>query len=143
VEEARTPETADVRDPNVRRWLVSLPGPTWREWFYTSFAKTYALLGLFIADAIVLAGWLQSRYYLGSLTLLPMLYVEFLLYQYLWHEPSAAEQRSRSTRLGAAGGRAWVHPVPYGRWSATARDVRDGVIPPDGGPAGPDPKEFL
>ena len=140
------PSEVDHRDPQVRRWLIDRPGPTWREWFYGPFAKTYLLLGLFIGDAIVLAYWLEPANLLGLVgSLLPLLYLEFLLYQYLWYDPEPEpEHRSRSTRRHASETPSrWLHPFAMGRWSATAARRRAGIPPAPPAPEGPDPHEFL
>ena len=131
-------------DKETRQRIVEAPGPTWTEWFYHSFAKTYGVLGLFMGDAIVVAFWLEPPNLIGLFaTLLPLLYLEFLLYQYLWYEPGThLAGRSRSVRAEPTP-RSWLRPVPFGRWSATGQRVRAGLGPETGAPEGPDPREFL
>ena len=136
----------DHKDPKVRQWLIDHPGPSWREWFFQSFAKTYTLLGLFIGDAIVAAYWLEPANFLGlAASLFVLVFLEYLLYQYLWFEPAAGHpHQSRSIRAASVGGRPWMHPFPYGRWSGAAQRVREGLAPVPVAPGdSPDPKEFL
>jgi hypothetical protein len=136
----------DHTDPKVRKWLVDHPGAPWSEWFYRSFAKTYGVTGLFVGDAIVVAFWLEVPSLIGLFaTLLPLLYLEYVLYQYLWYEPGVEHShRSRSTReTSTEPRRPWVHPFPFGRWSSTGLLIRQGLEPIPTGDAGPDPREFL
>ncbi len=127
-----------------KRRALAEPGPTWRHWFYSSFAKMYLGLGLFIVDGIVAAAFLTPPAnvpaLLGVLALL--LYLEVLLWQVLWYVPHPDALRSRTSGASPAGWRRLWRPVEYGRWTEEADARRRGEAL---GPArsGPDPREFL
>jgi hypothetical protein len=148
-------------DPEEKERALHDPGPPWRVWLSTSFAKTYLGLGYLIADGIVLSSWLGPppnwAGMSGSIAL--ALYLEYLLWQYLWYlprsygdSPTAAGDRRMavpqrpdlSVREGSIWGtraRRWLHPFPYGQWTEAAERRRKGLAPVP--TEGPDPREFL
>ncbi|MCI4357924.1 MAG: hypothetical protein L3J95_01895 [Thermoplasmata archaeon] len=148
-------------DPEEKERALHDPGPPWRVWLASSFAKTYLGLGFLISDGIIFASWLGPPPnwpgLVGSLAL--ALYLEHLLWQYLWYHPRSygdtpASFADRSGTTGAhappsePAGSAWgarlrrgLHPFPYGRWTETAERRRKGLAP--GPTEGPDPREFL
>ncbi len=113
------------------------PGPPWKEWFLRSASKWYIGLGLLILDSWVVGTWLGYGLYLPILpSLAAALYAEYLLWQYLWYRPEEY-RRGQHRRLH---GSRWLHPVPYGRWTAEGESARLGrQLPVDQ----PDPGEFL
>lgn len=113
------------------------PGPPWKEWFLRSALKWYAGLGFLILDGWLLSYWLIYGLYLGIVpSLVAALYAEYLVWQCLWYRPEVF-RRGKSHRRAHS---RWVHPVPYGRWTPEAEDVRAGIpLPIDQ----PDPTEFL
>ncbi len=113
------------------------PGPSWREWFLFSAAKWWLGLAFLIVDVWVVV----SAFTYGALTLLLLVvavYLEIVLWQYLWHRPeSVSHGRNAENRLW------WLRPVPVGRWTPEAEEVR-GHAPVSGATeTAPDPKEFL
>ncbi|MCI4347766.1 MAG: hypothetical protein L3J97_04005 [Thermoplasmata archaeon] len=145
-------------DEDLRHSAIATPGKSWREWLFSSFAKVYIGLGLFIGDAIVAAYWLEARNALGLVgSIAPLLYLEFLLYQFLWYEPVPSRSVRRSLaqdagddaavpRMSSAPVFTWidlVHPFAAGRWSETRQRRLQGLPVDAGTLEGPDPEEFL
>lgn len=115
------------------------PGPSWREWFFFRAAKWYIGLGFLMIDGIVAVQWFELGSYLGlGLSLAGALYLEYLLWEYLWFQPEIADLPRRGERFRGT----WRRPVLYGRWTPEADQVRAGT-PLVRGDAGPDPREFL
>ena len=121
-----------------RKQIISIPGPSWREWFYFSFLKVWIVLGFFILDSVVAVGWLQPfnpAALVASVALL--VYAEYVLFCVLWYRPPLESKVARKTFQ-----RNWLRPVEYGRWTPEAEIAARGEsIYPE--PKGPDPKEFL
>ena len=139
--------TALIPRPNdeERSKALADPGPPWSEWFYGEFLKIWIALGFFVLDAVLIVGpLLEAGLYVPILpALLVALYLEYLAFQYLWHEPR--EHYSGSTRA-EAGLQRWVHPVTFGRWTRPGRRVRQGLSPyadVSMEPGIPDASEFL
>ena len=120
------------------------PGPTWKEWFLYRGSKWYIGLLCLILDGVEIASFLPfvPPYYVRGPELVgvlaPTLYLEFLLYRYLWYVPPQEQGHSRSARFRST----WLRPVEFGRWTAEAARIRAGERPPTAA-AGPDPREFL
>jgi hypothetical protein len=144
-----------VPDEELRQKAIAEPGPSWRHWFFHSFSKVYIGLALFVADALLVSEWLELRNLTGLFaTLVAAIYLELLLYQYLWYEPEEKPRRIRTpsrpvrsplgsvrTPTGPRFERTIVHPFPFGRWSETGeRFRRTGSALAPG--SGPDPEEF-
>ncbi|HXW67715.1 MAG TPA: hypothetical protein VEL82_07580 [Thermoplasmata archaeon] len=134
-----TSEFGDAAQERARRKrLVDEPGPSWREYFYRSFARVWALCFFFIADVWVVVQWLYPWMAINLAWILIALaiaiYAEYLAYQCLWFEPDEA---SRSTRQPFR--RTWNRPVEYGRWSEAREEARRHPA----SPAAVDPSEFL
>jgi hypothetical protein len=64
------------------------------------------------------------------------LYLEFLLYEYLWRRPNLEKESKRGPFV-----RTWYRPVRYGIWTEEYREWTAGHDP--AAPAGPDPNDFL
>jgi hypothetical protein len=113
---SRPPGTFPRLEGAERPAAVNAPGPSWREYFYFSFAKAWALLAFAILDAWVVASWLQPLNAPGlALSLAGALYLEFLLYRYLWYEPGPEERLSRGQFRPR-----WNRPTRLGRWTPEA-----------------------
>lgn len=115
------------------------PGPSWHEWLYFTGLKPWLVVGLLIADAWIATAWLEAGSYLGlAVSLAVAVYLEILLYRYLWYRPDPAEAHARTTFRPT-----WSRPVRYGRWTPEAERVRAGL--PLEGPAEPEPdlREFV
>ena len=136
-----------------RRRAIEDPGPSWKEWFFSSFAKVYLGLAWFVLDAILAATWLEAGLWVGAAGSVPAAaFLEYLAYQYLWFEPNPSRSvRSPGSRRPAPSEeRPWarrvhrlVRPFPYGRWSHAAARARRGLPAVPDVDAGPDPGEFL
>jgi hypothetical protein len=89
---------------------------------------------LLICDAWIIAGWIEVGGWLPlAATLVPALYFEYLVYQYLWH-PYHAESRGKFRP-------SWHTPFEVGRWRPERPAVLAGRLRPEG--SHPDPREFL
>ena len=121
-----------------REAAVREPGPSWREWLYQQAFRWWLGLGLLIVDTWIAAGWVEVGGWLplaGSLAV--ALYLEYLLYQYLWH-PFDIELGNRFRPT-------WRTPFRVGRWSTDREKLLRGEIghAAPGAQDGPDPHEFL
>jgi len=118
------------------------PDLPWKEWAYFTGLKTWVGIGLFIIDGWIAATWLEARSYYGLVpSLVLAVYLEFLLYRYLWYRPSARASRPRGPFRPT-----WSRPVEYGRWTPEAARRRSGATPDEPGrssDAGPNPRDFL
>ncbi len=122
-----------------RRRAIEEPGPSWTEFLLFSYLKWLLGMGFLIADSTILLTFLLPLDpFALAVTFALALYLEYLLWQYLWHRPPLQEGRRfvdpdfRSS---------WHHPVAYGRWTPEAKAVREGA---DLSPRrGPDPRDFL
>jgi hypothetical protein len=116
-----------------KRRALEDPGPSWREWALQSAAKWWIGLGLVIVDAWLIVECIDLG---NGLLILPVLvlalYSEFLLYRFLWYEPSDVRRNRRFQRT-------WYRPVAYGRWTPEADYVRTHPGPVNG----PNPDDFL
>ena len=134
------PESLSVSDRvELEKELVRrAPDLPWKEWAYYSGLKPWVGLALFIVDGWIAAAWLEVGNYVGLVPSLALaVYLEFLLYRYLWYRPSARAPRSRG-----AFRRSWWRPVAYGRWTPEAAQRR-ALVESGGSNTGPDPREFL
>lgn len=123
-----------------RRQALADPGPSWSQWFYWSFLKTWVVLGFLIGDVFVVATWGAPLNLAGMIPSLALaIYAEILGYQYLWYRPSLPSRSLARAEFR----RTWLRPVPYGRWTPEAARVKRGLPALDVVHAGPDPREFL
>jgi hypothetical protein len=116
------------------------PDLPWKDWALFTGLKSYVGIGLFILDAWIAAVWLEAGNYVGLIpSLVLAVYLEFLLYRYLWYRPSARASRSKRRFRPS-----WSRPVEYGRWTPEAARRRSGAMDESGGsPVGPNPRDFL
>jgi len=113
------------------------PGPSWRTWFFQSALRGYYFLGILIVDVQLFVFWLEVSNVPGHVaSLVVALYLEFLLYRYLWYRPRDDVAPQGSFR------RTWLRPAEYGLWTPEADLVRAGVSIYRT-EEGPSPKEFL
>ena len=116
------------------------PDLPWKEWAFYSGFKPWVGLGLFIIDAWIAAGWLEVGNYYGLVPSLGLaVYLEILLYRYLWYRPSLHGSLSRRRFR-----RSWIRPVAVGRWTPEAAERRAGLSGEFGGSdTGPNPRDIL
>ena len=125
--------------PEERQRALQAPGPSWSQYFFRDFLRWWAGLGFLVVDVILVTSFLRPVDLLPMLlALAAALYLEFLLYEYLWHVP---DPERIPTRPESPWHRAF-HPVAAGRWTEGRRPLRDGAPPPAPG-SGPDPTDFL
>lgn len=139
-EVARDPELRVTLDRVAAEKKAALadPGAPWKEWGLRSAMKWYLGLGLLIVDSWVVTYWVTSGPAWAFVpSLAAALYLEYLLWEYLWYRP--VEYRRRGHRHASAS--RWIHPVPFGRWTAEGEAVRHGTAPILSDQ--PDPAEFL
>lgn len=123
----------------VRKGALEHPGPSWTDWFYSTFLQVWVPLGFLIVDSWIVAGFFADDLpVLIVPALIPALVVEYYAWAYLWIRP--AGDRSYSTRGFE---RTWLRPVEYGRWTVEGRRIRAGLPATDEPPRGPDPSEFF
>lgn len=119
-----------------RQRALADPGPPWKDWLYfTAFRWWFGIFFLIIdswiaAEFIELGDWV----FLG-LALIAAVYLEYLLYLYLWARPEEIRRGRRPRRR-------WP-PFELGRWTPEAMHARaTGNVPPVDSSAS-DPREFL
>jgi hypothetical protein len=119
-----------------KRAAREAPGASWREWWFYSASKWYILLGFVITDIWVGLYWEEAGNALAAtLSVVALLYGEFLLYQYLWFRPVSLRRLPQFRPT-------WWRPVRYGRWTPEAEVARargPGAVEDEG----PDLKEFV
>lgn len=99
-----------------KRRALEHPGPSWHDWWYFSGSKWYVLIGFLILDTWAGGFWVEAGYAaLAVVSVIALLYAEFLLYEYLWHRPKLPE-RGRAPPFR----RTWWRPVEVGRWTPEA-----------------------
>lgn len=113
------------------------PGVPWRDWFYFSFLKVWVCLGFLILDGLVAGAFAESRNFVGLfVALLIAVYLEFVLFQYLWIRPGPDDLRASTFAPS------WYRPARVGRWTPeTFYPERFRMAKPS--ETGPDPNEFL
>jgi hypothetical protein len=134
------PDSFESRAAAVERekaFALKEPGPGWRTWFLQSALRWYYFLGMLIVNINILVSWFEYGSLLGMvLSLVVAVYLEFLLYRFLWYRPNTDEAPRRPFR------RSWIRPTEYGRWTPEADRVRGGfsIYPTEEGPSA---REFL
>ncbi len=119
-----------------REAALRAPGPSWSDWLYSQAIRWWLGIALLIVDTWIAAGWIEIGAWIPlAVSLVAALYLEYLLFQYLWH-PYDPELRGRFRR-------SWHTPVEVGRWAPDRERALRGDLGPDGEARGPDPKEFL
>ncbi len=123
-----------------RKAALSDPGPSWTEFFFWQYLKWIYGLFVLIADALILVSFFHPFDPIGAvLSLAAALYLEYLLWQYLWHRPLLESGHGR--RAAREFRPSWYRPFRYGRWTPEAKMIRDGVDLESTG--GLDRREFL
>jgi hypothetical protein len=140
-EEAALTETLD-RVSEEKRLALLDPGPSWREWFFHSYAKLCVGLAYLVVDAFIFGTWLsdgsfpQSHIVGAIVSLFAATYAEVLLWQYLWRVPAEG-----TPILGSRFRPNWKALREFGRWTPEWAAIRARPYAPTDG--GPDPHEFL
>jgi hypothetical protein len=142
-EEAALTDGLDRVRAEKRRALED-PGPSWREWFLYSGSKWWIGVGFLIVDVFVSGTWIadgafSSDRLIGALASLAVaLYLEILIYGYLWRRPTDAELAgNREFRPGA------LRLRQVGRWTPEGTRFPSGRLPVRAEDGAPSPHEFL
>lgn len=113
------------------------PGASWKEWLYFTAFRWWMGIAFLIVDTWIVTIFLVPRQWVFlALSILPAVYLEYLLYGYLWRRPGPTTDVSRSRRVR------WP-PYEVGRWTPEGFQLRAGVAVEPAEPPGPDPREFL
>jgi hypothetical protein len=132
-EEAAIRAALDEIDEEKRRALAE-PGPSWGDWFFFKAAKAYLVLLYLIVDVWIGVGWVNAGAPLLAVpSLAAAIYLELLLYRYLWYAPEEPPYIFRPSL---------ITPVRYGRWTPEGRLLRRGASLSDV-VEGPNLDEFL
>jgi hypothetical protein len=100
------------------------PGPSWKTWTFETGLRPYFLVLFLILDAWIVLTWAELGSLLGLLlTLLLAVYVEFLLYRYLWARPHPDDKQPFRP--------SWHRPVWAGRWTPEGARLRAGEALPN------------
>jgi hypothetical protein len=114
------------------------PGPTWRQWFLFQGAKWWLGLAFLTVDTWIVVGAIMAGLAVSLAVLVLALYLEIVTYEYLWHRPEGAPRRA-PVPLHLR----WFRPVPVGRWTPEAEEMRRGHAISGAAEGSPDPREFL
>ncbi|HYK94072.1 MAG TPA: hypothetical protein VEY07_08560 [Thermoplasmata archaeon] len=128
-------------DGEERQKAIEDPGPSWREWFFFSFAKVWTLLAFFIIDVFVFVTFADPFVVWALVPSMALaIYGEYLLYEFLWFRPPLEKISEWRREFHPT----WFRPVRFGRWTVEGERVRAGgpLLPPGEEPY-PDPNEFL
>lgn len=122
----------------LRQEALSDPGPTWGEWLIGPFAKVWLALGLFVVDSWIVVLWTVPFNALGLLlSLAGALYLELLLWRYLWFAPDREEDLKNLPFKPS-----WDRLTRFGRWTPQASRLRAGEDPYESHPVD-DLSEFV
>ena len=101
--------------PEERQRVIGDPGPPWREWFLTTGLKPWIVLLLLIFESLGIVSVIEALSGLEvALTLGPlifMLYIDILLWNFLWRVPSMDEWKTGEFK------NSWWQPFKIGRWT--------------------------
>ena len=143
-EEQEAYEAGMERVEQEKQRALSEPGPTWREWFFYDGSKWWVGLVFLIVDAWVGGYWFSDGNYtadrtvFAALSLAGAVYLELLLYRYLWRRPTdASKSHGKPFRPG------WTALREWGRWTPEAERMRARGTPPPAPDGGPSADEFL
>lgn len=136
--EATAAAVARTREEEEKRAALLEPGLTWHEWTYYRAIPWWLGIALLTVDGWIVVTWFDLGSAVGLvLSLAAAIYLEFLLYRYLWYRPDPALKRPRGPFHPT-----WFRPVEFGRWTPEADSRRRGGPVPSSSEA-PRPEEFL
>ncbi len=126
------PETEE----DARKRALADPGPSWSEWLYSTAFKWWLGIAFLIVDSWIVTTFLEAgAWVLLFACTIGAVYLEYLLFRYLWARPEEIRRGSRPRRR-------WP-PFEVGRWTPEGRRARETGIVPTAEPAPSDPREFL
>ena len=109
----------------LREQALKDTGPTWGEWLVGPFAKVWVALGLFVVDSWIFVVWAVPINVAGLvLSLLAAVYLEFLLWRFLWYAPDR-EDDLRNLPFKPR----WDRLTRFGRWTPQSSRLRAGQDP--------------
>ena len=123
--------------PTERRRLIAEPGLPWKEWALGTGLKPWMGLLFLILDgwtliSIIEVGRPWALVLVGPV-MVPVIYLNYLLWQFLWRRPSEGARPVDFRRT-------WLHPFYLGRWDPGYREYREGSYSNE---SSVDAREFL
>jgi hypothetical protein len=101
--------------PEERKKAIDDPGTPWKVWWYAQGSKTWIGVGMMILDVFLYGTiWMWTWPYAHYMLIPAMpfaLYLNYLLWNYLWRVPDLDELRKGQIERTA------LHPWPVGRWT--------------------------
>ncbi|MCL4324738.1 MAG: hypothetical protein M1144_04680 [Candidatus Thermoplasmatota archaeon] len=107
-----------------RKRALDDPGIPWKQWFLTTGLKPWVVLGLLLFEGLGLVSvWVALSGYARAAVfpiLVAALYLDVLLWSFLWREPSVDEFRSGNFK------NYWFQPFKIGRFTVEYRLWKEG-----------------
>jgi hypothetical protein len=123
-----------------RRRAIEEPGPSWKRWALDTGLKPWVALGFLILDGGVFLTLYGSGtewgYILSGPTVAGALFLNYLAWQYLWHEPRDGESPARFRRT-------LLHPFYMGRFNERYADWKANRLDPRETESGVDARDFF
>ncbi len=123
---AKSTSGADPNPPVRRRSLIEAESDVgWKTWVLRSGLQPWFLLLFLTIDVWVAIVWVRAGLTLlllvagAILALIPVLFLEFLLYRYLWFRPHPEDPRPFRRTV--------IRPVPAGIWTPEGERLRAGL----------------
>jgi hypothetical protein len=123
-----------------RQKAIDEPGPTWKEWAVGTWLKFWVGLGFLIVDGFAIVALLQAGPSVGwkvaaAVAVLPLGYMDFLAWSYLWGRLPADPKERREFHP------TWRRPFAVGRLNPDYAAWQKGELPSQ--TEGIPPEEFI
>ena len=127
---------AESKVDEEKRRALEEPGASWKEWLYFTAFKWWFAIVFLIIDSWIVTIFLEARSWIPlAVATVVAVYLELLLYSYLWRRPDPHRAEPGRRRGGSS--------QRFGRWTPEAFRQRAAQAAGTGGEAAPDPREFL